>query len=123
MLILEPVHEISNNVVCVTSKASDQQSDQSLCKSLEYSMIVKLLTQHHLKFLSVNGGCRASSESTPVKMSIVGNLMPRLIYQCLSLINLDCMSQQYLIRYFARLPFSDFAMSLFLDTHIRQYFQ
>ena len=32
----EPRHEISNNVVCVTSKASDQnalyaQSDQSLC--------------------------------------------------------------------------------------------
>ena len=33
--------------------------------------------------------------------------MPRLIYQCLSLINLDCMSQQYLIRYFARLPLFD----------------
>ena len=30
---IEPVHEISNNVVCVTSRASDQpaQSDQSLC--------------------------------------------------------------------------------------------
>ena len=29
----EPVHESSNNVVCATSKASDQpaQSDQSLC--------------------------------------------------------------------------------------------
>ena len=29
----EPVHEISNNVVCATSKASDHpaQSDQSLC--------------------------------------------------------------------------------------------
>ena len=48
----EPVHEISNNVVCATSKASDQpaQSDQSLCKSLEHSMIVKLLTEHHLEF-------------------------------------------------------------------------
>ena len=36
----EPRHEISNNLVCVTSKASEQpaQSDQSLCKSLEYSM-------------------------------------------------------------------------------------
>ena len=33
--LYEPVHEISNNVVCETSKASDQpahaQSDQSLC--------------------------------------------------------------------------------------------
>ena len=42
-IIFEPVHEISNNVICATSKASDQtarvrrliqgfaQSDQSLC--------------------------------------------------------------------------------------------
>ena len=43
------------------------QSDQSLCKSLEYSMIVKLLTEHHLEFLSLKGGCRGSSESTLVK--------------------------------------------------------
>ena len=28
------------------------QSDQSLCKSLEYSMIVKLLTEHHLELVS-----------------------------------------------------------------------
>ena len=32
-------------------------------------MIVKLLTEHHLKFLSFRGGCRGSSESTLVKMS------------------------------------------------------
>ena len=32
-------------------------------------MIVKLLTEHHLEFLSLKGGCRASSESTLVKMS------------------------------------------------------
>ena len=31
-------------------------------------MIVKLLTEHHLAFLSVKGGCRGSSESTHVKM-------------------------------------------------------
>ena len=63
----EPRHEISNNVVYATSKGSDQpvhtrsliprpacayaQSDQSLCKSLEYSMSVKLLTEYHLEFL------------------------------------------------------------------------
>ena len=29
--IFEPRHEISNNVVCATSKGSEQQSDQSLC--------------------------------------------------------------------------------------------
>ena len=32
-------------------------------------MIVKLLTEHHLEFLSLKGGCRASFESTLVKMS------------------------------------------------------
>ena len=31
-------------------------------------MIVKLLTEHHLEFLSVKGDCRGSSESTHVKM-------------------------------------------------------
>ena len=31
-------------------------------------MIVKLLTEHHLEFLSFKGGCRGSSKSTHVKM-------------------------------------------------------
>ena len=31
-------------------------------------MIVKLLTEYHLEFLSLKGGCRGSSESTLVKM-------------------------------------------------------
>ena len=44
------------------------QSDQSLCKSLEYSMAVKLLTKHHSEFLSLKGGCTGSSVSTLVKM-------------------------------------------------------
>ena len=32
-------------------------------------MIVQLLTEHHLEFLSLKGGCRGSSRSTLVKMS------------------------------------------------------
>ena len=32
-------------------------------------MIVKLLTEHHLEFLSLKGGCRGSSEYTDVKMA------------------------------------------------------
>ena len=32
-------------------------------------MTVKLLTEHHLEFLSLKGGCRGSSESTLVEMS------------------------------------------------------
>ena len=35
-------------------------------------MSVKLLTEHHLKFLSFIGGCRGSAESTRVKMSNFG---------------------------------------------------
>ena len=31
-------------------------------------MIVKLLSEHHLEFLSLKGGCLGSSESTHVKM-------------------------------------------------------
>ena len=42
---------------------------QSLCLSLEYSIVVKLLTEHHLEFLSLKGDCRGSSVSTLVKMS------------------------------------------------------
>ena len=45
------------------------QSDQSLCVSLEYSIIVKLLTEHHLDFLNLQGGCTGSSKSTHVKVS------------------------------------------------------
>ena len=44
------------------------QSDQSLCKSIENSMNDKLLTKHHLEFLSLEGGCTGSYESTLVKM-------------------------------------------------------
>ena len=32
-------------------------------------MIVKLLTEYHLEFLSLKGGCRGSFESTHVKMT------------------------------------------------------
>ena len=44
------------------------QSDQSLCKSLEYSLNIKLLTEHNLEFLSLKGDYTGSSESIHVKM-------------------------------------------------------
>ena len=43
-------------------------------------MIVKLLTEHHLEFLSLKGGYRRSSEYTLVKCHIAGNHMSRLKY-------------------------------------------
>ena len=44
------------------------QSGQSLCSSLEYSMRVKQLTEHHLKFLNLKGGYIGSSEYTLFKI-------------------------------------------------------
>ena len=44
------------------------QSYQSLWLSLEYSMNIKLLTEHHLDFLNLTGGCTGSYESTLVKI-------------------------------------------------------
>ena len=70
----EPVNEISNfkfsmrDQQSLRSACAYVQSDQSLCKSLECSMTVKLLTEHHLEILSFKGGCTGSYESTLVKM-------------------------------------------------------
>ena len=75
MLHAQGVHAISNNVVCVTSKGTDQPAHtHSLIRafasrlSILY-MIVKLPTEYHLEFLSITGDCTGSSESTLVKMS------------------------------------------------------
>ena len=43
-------------------------------------MSVKLLTEHHLEFVSLKRGCTGSSESTLVKKHIVLNHMSRLNY-------------------------------------------
>ena len=40
--------------------------------SLDYSMSIKLLTEQHLEFLSLKGGCTGSSESTLVKIPYRG---------------------------------------------------
>ena len=61
--IIEPVHEICDQQ-SLRSACAYAQSDQSLCLSLEYSTIVKLL----MKFLSFKGDCTGSYESTLVKM-------------------------------------------------------
>ena len=52
------------NQQSLRSTCAYAQSDQSLCKSLEYSTSVKQLTEHHFEFLSLKGGCTGSSEST-----------------------------------------------------------
>ena len=59
---------ISNNVVCTTSKVSDQPAHthsliRAFCWSLEHHMAVKLPIEYELEFLSFNGSCTGSSES------------------------------------------------------------
>ena len=68
------MHEISNNVVCVTSKASDQPAHmrgliRAIAGYFEYSMTVKLLIEHHLQFQSLKGDYEGSPGSAVVKMS------------------------------------------------------
>ena len=52
----------------LTSACTYAQSDQSHSSLLAYSMSVKLLSEHHLEFLSLKGGCTGSSESILVKI-------------------------------------------------------
>ena len=69
-ILTGPVHEISNNVVYATSKASDQPAHKrSLIRAFasRYSTSDKLLIEHHLELLSLNGGYKASL-SLHVKM-------------------------------------------------------
>ena len=69
MKTFEPQHEISNNVLCATSKASDQTAlahKGSLIRA--FASCVKLLTEHHLEFPSLKGGCTGMSESIHAKM-------------------------------------------------------
>ena len=51
-------------------------------------MIIKLLTEHHLEFLSLKGGGRGSSESTHVKMSNCWKSHAAAHYYCLLLLPL-----------------------------------
>ena len=63
-LSYEPVHEISNNVVCATSKASDQPAHtrsliRAFANRLNILMSVNLLAEHHLEFLSLKEAAQA----------------------------------------------------------------
>ena len=63
----EPRHEISNNVVCATSKGQTSLHMCSLIRAFASclnTMTVKLLTEQHLEFLSLTGGCTGSYKST-----------------------------------------------------------
>ena len=75
-LIFEPRHEVFTNVVCATSRGSDQPAhNRSLIRAfatrLNILKTVKLLTEQHLEFLSLKGGCTGSSDSIHVKCQLL----------------------------------------------------
>ena len=56
------------------------QSDQSLFLSIEYSMIIKLLTEQNVAFLSLKGDCTGSAEyATLLETSCHGSYECRLL--------------------------------------------
>ena len=71
-IIIEPWHEISNNVVCTTSKASDQPAHtRSLIRGFASRLNIRWLLSYWLNLiwsLCLAGGCTGSSESALVKM-------------------------------------------------------
>ena len=64
-------------------------------------MVVKLLTEHHLEFLSLKGACRGSSESTHVKMSHCwkSHALAQLYYPCLETQVLHTISEQSMTKH------------------------
>ena len=50
------------------SACAYEQSDQSLCLSLDYFLSAKLLTQHPLGFIRLKRGCKGSSEFIHLKI-------------------------------------------------------
>ena len=70
------MHEISNNVVYETSKASDQPAHT-------------LLTEHHLECLSLKGAAEAHLSLHMSKHHIVRNLMHWLIWSYIEFCLLD----------------------------------
>ena len=68
------MHEISNNVLCGTSKASDQSAHmRSLIRTFASRLTILWLLSYWLNtiwsFKAFKGGCRGSSVSSLVKMS------------------------------------------------------
>ena len=61
-------------------------------------MTVKLLTEHHLEFLTLNGFCTDSSESTLVNCHIVGNLMSQLNCSFPAIVTADQGHDMYFIK-------------------------
>ena len=84
-MIIKPVDEISNNVVCATSKASDQPAHtRSLIRAFASRLSILWLLSYWLNtiwsFLAENEAAEARLSLHLSKYHIVGNHMSRLNY-------------------------------------------
>ena len=81
-LLIEPVHEISNNVVCATSKASDQPSHtHSLIRAFASRLSILQVFIYWLNTIwsfKLKKRLQTLLQVYTSKSEIVGNLMPRL---------------------------------------------
>ena len=80
MTSYEPRHEISNNLVCTTSKASDQPGHtfsltRAFASRFNSLMTVKLLTENQLEFLSLKKADQSYSKLGMSKYHIFVNHM------------------------------------------------
>ena len=60
------------------------QSNQSLCKSIEYSLTIKQLTDHYLEFLSLKVQKEVAQTHLSLHLSkchVVENTMPFIMYE------------------------------------------
>ena len=88
------------NQQSLISACAYDQSDRSHCYSLELSMTVKLLIEHHLEFLSLKGGFKGSLESTNCKMQHCWKspVAVHIMYFCY------CLTYQVLYRQIVGIP-------------------
>ena len=82
--LFELQHGISNHVICATSKCSDQPGHtrgliRAFANRLNTIFSVKLLTVHHLEFLSLKEAAQSPLSLYMSKYHIVGNHMTQLI--------------------------------------------
>ena len=86
----EPRHDNLNNVVCVTSKASDQPAHRRSLKEAFASRLNKLLTKEYLEILSLKSGCTGSYETTLVEMTHCwkSHVVAQILAACIDTTNL-----------------------------------
>ena len=101
------------------------QSDQSLCKSLEYSMTVRLLNEQHLEFLRLKGGCTGVYESTLVKITNLwkSHVTAHICYWDMMATSLTriCTNDTYYLTFILFVHFAPFYSDFMVGSHVFLY--